>query len=68
MPGDDAFYFDERLKRWVSPFVMAAINTRVVRRTHALSNIPTETNSDIKRALIADQALKAMPRGCPLLC
>ena len=19
MPGDDAFYFDERLKRWVSP-------------------------------------------------
>ena len=40
MPGDDAFYFDERLKRWVSPFVMAAINTRVVRRTHALKQYP----------------------------
>ena len=28
--------FDEDLGRWTAPFVMASINTRVVRRTHAL--------------------------------
>lgn len=28
--------FDEDLGRWTAPFVMAAINTRVVRRSHAL--------------------------------
>ena len=40
MPGDDVFFFDETLRRWGSPFVMAAINTRVVRRSHALLGNP----------------------------
>jgi len=31
---------DERLGRWTAPFVMAAINTRVVRRTNALLGYP----------------------------
>jgi len=30
--------FDPDLKRWVAPFFMAPINTRVVRRSHALSS------------------------------
>ena len=30
--------FDADLKRWVAPFFMAPINTRVVRRSHALSS------------------------------
>jgi len=30
--------YDEDAKQWTAPFIMAAINTRVVRRTNALSN------------------------------
>lgn len=32
--------FDRELNRWVAPFVMAGINTRVVRRSHALLDYP----------------------------
>lgn len=32
--------FDQELGRWTAPFVMAAINTRVVRRTNALLDWP----------------------------
>ena len=32
--------YDERLGKWTAPFVMAAINTRNVRRTHALAGFP----------------------------
>ncbi|GAC1374417.1 MAG: trans-acting enoyl reductase family protein [Polyangiales bacterium] len=32
--------FDRDLGRWTGPFVMAAINTRVVRRSHALLGYP----------------------------
>jgi short subunit dehydrogenase-like uncharacterized protein len=28
--------FDEGLNSWLAPFVMAAINTRIVHRSHAL--------------------------------
>jgi short subunit dehydrogenase-like uncharacterized protein len=31
-------HYDPDLKRWVAPFFMAPINTRVVRRSHALSS------------------------------
>ena len=36
--GPDRFspYFDEDFDAWVGPFMMAAINTRVVRRTNEL--------------------------------
>ncbi len=32
--------FDEDFKSWISPFVMAGINTRIVRRSHALDGFP----------------------------
>ena len=32
--------WDEELGRWTAPFIMAAINTRVVRRTNALLGFP----------------------------
>lgn len=32
--------FDDHLKRWLAPFVMAGINTRIVHRTHALAGHP----------------------------
>ncbi len=32
--------FDKDFDKWTAPFVMAAINTRVVRRSHALMGLP----------------------------
>ena len=32
--------YDKDFKSWIGPFIMAAINTRVVRRSHALSGYP----------------------------
>lgn len=32
--------FDEDLEQWTAPFLMAAINTRVARRSHALMGLP----------------------------
>ena len=32
------FVFNKKLKTWTSPFIMAPINTRIVRRTNALLN------------------------------
>ena len=34
------FVFNKKLKTWTSPFIMASINTRIVRRTNALLNYP----------------------------
>ena len=35
-----AVKYDDDFKSWKSPFIMAAINTKVVRRSHALSGYP----------------------------
>ena len=32
--------FEKETNSWISPFVMAAINTKIVRRSHALANFP----------------------------
>ena len=32
--------FDEDLQAWIGPFIMATINTKVVRRSHALAEFP----------------------------
>lgn len=39
-PGLNNAAFDKDLKVWVSPFVMEAINSKIVRRSHALANYP----------------------------
>jgi short subunit dehydrogenase-like uncharacterized protein len=44
-PGNDAkdqagVRYDDRFQQWTAPFVMASINTRVVRRSHALLGFP----------------------------
>ena len=36
--------YDEDFQAWIAPFVMAVINTKVVRRSHALSNYPYGKN------------------------
>jgi len=39
-PDLQSVVYDEHAKSWISPFVMAAINTKVVRRSHALQDYP----------------------------
>ena len=37
-PDDNTAVYDEDFSQWTSPFIMAAVNTRVVRRSSALSH------------------------------
>ena len=39
-PDLNAVAFDEDFDAWISPFVMASINTKIVRRSHALAGYP----------------------------
>ncbi|MDX1734131.1 MAG: saccharopine dehydrogenase NADP-binding domain-containing protein [Halioglobus sp.] len=39
-PDQRGAVYDETFGQWTSPFIMAAINTRVVRRTNALLGLP----------------------------
>ncbi len=39
-PDQSGAVYDPDFKQWTSPFVMAAVNTRVVRRSNALLNFP----------------------------
>ncbi len=39
-PDSQAAFYDEDFHTWAGPFMMAGINTRVVRRTHALLGYP----------------------------
>ena len=40
MPDQRGISWDDHFESWTGPFVMAAINTKVVRRSHALSGLP----------------------------
>ena len=39
-PDQKGVHFDARLREWTGPFVMAPVNTRVVRRTNAILGYP----------------------------
>ncbi|MEL6193486.1 MAG: saccharopine dehydrogenase NADP-binding domain-containing protein [Bacteroidota bacterium] len=39
-PGIQSVVYDETAKTWIAPFMMEAINTRIVRRSHALEDFP----------------------------
>ena len=39
-PDQSSAVYDADFKQWTSPFIMAAVNTRVVRRSNALLNFP----------------------------
>ncbi|MEZ4955982.1 MAG: saccharopine dehydrogenase NADP-binding domain-containing protein [Saprospiraceae bacterium] len=40
LPDISQAVFDKDFKAWIGPFIMAAINTKVVRRSHALAGYP----------------------------
>jgi short subunit dehydrogenase-like uncharacterized protein len=54
-PDQNEAIYDDDFQQWTSPFMMAAINQRVVRRSNALSGYPYGTDfSFIERQLTGD--------------
>ncbi len=49
--------FNADINVWTAPFVMAGVNTRVVRRSHALSNFPYGRNFRYHEAMITGTGL-----------
>ncbi|MEM1112821.1 MAG: saccharopine dehydrogenase NADP-binding domain-containing protein [Pseudomonadota bacterium] len=52
--------YDEDFERWTLPFVMAGINTRVVRRSNALLNFPWGQNFRYDEATLAGANVGAL--------
>ncbi|CAA0125479.1 Putative trans-acting enoyl reductase [Halioglobus japonicus] len=52
--------YDKDFGRWTSPFIMAAVNTRVVRRSNALLNFPWGEDFRYDEATLDDSRYKAI--------
>ena len=55
--------FDADVEAWIMPFIMAAINTRVVRRSHALSGYPYGKDFRYDEAMISGKGLAGRLKG-----
>ena len=55
--------FDKISNNWIGPFVMATINTKVVRRSNALSNFSYGTNFRYSEATLAGKGFKGKIKG-----
>lgn len=55
--------FDEDFDQWVGPFVMAAVNTRVVHRSNALSNNAYGENFRYSEAMLMGKGKKGKTRS-----
>lgn len=55
--------FDEDLNAWLSPFVMAAINTRIVHRSHALQGRPWGDDFSYEEAMMTGRGFKGRRRA-----
>ena len=51
--------FDKDFGQWTSPFIMAAVNTRVVRRSHALMGFPWGEDFRYDEAVLCKSRFKA---------
>ena len=49
---------DDRFGAWIAPFIMGPINTKVVRRSHALRDFPYGEDFHYEEAMIAGKGLK----------
>lgn len=58
-PDQSGPVFDPDFQRWTSPFIMAAINTRVVRRSNALLGFPWGENFRYDEATLNISRFKA---------
>jgi short subunit dehydrogenase-like uncharacterized protein len=52
---------------WIAPFIMASINTRVVRRSHALLGFPYGQSFRYDEAMLMGKGWKGLMRGLLLL-
>ncbi|GGY81711.1 saccharopine dehydrogenase family protein [Marinobacter zhanjiangensis] len=55
--------FDKDLESWVAPFLMAAINTRVVHRSNALQDAPYGTEFQYEEATMTGRGWKGRARA-----
>lgn len=58
--------FDARLQRWTAPFLMAGINTRIVRRSNALLDYPYGQDFRYDEAVAAQGRMQARAIGLGL--
>jgi len=55
--------FDDDLNAWLAPFVMAAINTRIVHRSHALQGRPWGEDFSYEEAMMTGRGFKGRRRA-----
>ncbi len=65
-PGVNLFEYDKDVDSWVGPFIMAAVNTRVVHRTNALMRYPYGSDFKYDEAMIMGQGIKGRLRAASL--
>lgn len=58
-PDQTGARYDKDFKQWTSPFVMAAVNTRVVRRSHALLGFPWGKDFSYDEAVLNRSRIEA---------
>ncbi|MDB4839598.1 saccharopine dehydrogenase NADP-binding domain-containing protein [Amylibacter sp.] len=59
-PDQTGVAWDEDFDSWTAPFVMAAINTKVVRRSHALAGLPYGDQFNYDESQLCDSRAKAL--------
>ena len=55
--------YDKKTKSWISPFLMAGINTRIVRRSNALSNFSYGKEFKYDEAVMSGKGIKGRING-----
>ncbi len=60
IPDQAGIAWDENFESWTGPFVMAAINTKVVRRSHALAGLPYGADFRYDESQLCSSRTKAL--------
>jgi len=55
--------YDKKIRSWIAPFIMAGINTRIVRRSNALSNYNYGKDFEYDEAIMTGNGFKGKLRG-----
>ncbi len=55
--------YEEESKSWIAPFIMAGINTKVVRRSHALSGYPYGASFKYDEAMMTGGGFSGRAKG-----
>ena len=59
-PDQTGIAWDDDFESWTGPFVMAAINTKVVRRSHALAGLPYSAGFQYDESQLCSSRAKAL--------